>query len=63
MTWKGKHPHVTCVNESYETGIKVPKKVMADYVKMIHQAKGIEKWFVEINPEDCQQVLEMSMKV
>jgi len=63
MTWKGNHPHVTCVNESYETGIKVPKKVMAVYEKMIHRAKGIGKWFVEMNPEDCQQVLEMSMKV
>ncbi|MDY0406309.1 ISAzo13 family transposase [Virgibacillus sp. 179-BFC.A HS] len=63
MTWKGKHPRVTLVEEIYETGKKVGKKVMEEYEKMIDRLKGIEKWFVEIHPQKCKGALEMAMKV
>lgn len=61
MTWKGKHPCVTLVEEIYETGKKVPKKIMEELEKMIDRAKGIEKWFIEIDPQRCKEVLRMNV--
>lgn len=63
MTWKGKNPCVTLVEEIYETGKKVEKKIMEEYEKMIDRAKGIEKWFVEINPQKCKGALKMGIKI
>lgn len=63
MTLKGKNPCVTLVEKVYETGMKVEKKDMAEYEKMIDRAKGIGKWFVEINPDKCKRALQMGIKV
>jgi len=63
MTWKGRNPCVTLVEEIYETGKKVEKKIMMELEKMIDRTKGIEKWSVEIDPRKCKGVLEMGMKV
>lgn len=50
MTWKGKHPIVTLVTQAYESGVKLTKKVMATYEKMINRMSGLEDWFVDISP-------------
>lgn len=63
MTWKGKNPCVILVEQIYETGKKVEKKIMEEYEKMIDRAKGIENWFVEINPQKCKGALKIGMKV
>jgi len=63
MTWNGNKPCISFIDKIYETGIKVEKKIMAEYEKMIDRAKGIEKWFIEINPQKCQGVFQMDIKV
>lgn len=63
MTWKGKNPCVTLEEKAYETGKKVEKKEMELYEKMIDRLKGLEKWFVEINPNKCKEVFQMGIKV
>ncbi len=50
MTWKGKHPEVTLVTKIYEKGVKLTKKAMAEYEKVIKRLKSLEKWFVTIIP-------------
>jgi hypothetical protein len=50
MTWKGKHPVVTLVTQIYEKGVKLTKKGMAAYEKMINRMTGLEDYFVEIRP-------------
>ncbi|GGK00692.1 hypothetical protein GCM10007063_23740 [Lentibacillus kapialis] len=59
MTWKDENPCVSLAEKAYETGQKVEKKVMETYEKMIDRANGIEKWFVVINPNKCQEALQM----
>ena len=36
MTWKGKHPGVTLVTQIYETGVKLTRKAMVAYEKVIN---------------------------
>lgn len=50
MTWKGKHPIVTLVTQAYEKGVKLTKKAMEAYEKVINRMSGLEDYFVEINP-------------
>ena len=37
MTWKGKHPIVTIVSQTYPKGVKLTKKIMAGYEKVINR--------------------------
>ena len=50
MKWKGKHPTVTLVSKVYEIGVKLTKKAMAAYEKVIKRMSDLEDWFVEIKP-------------
>jgi len=50
MTWKGRHPVVTCVSKIYDKGVKLTKKAMAVCEKMIKRMPGLEDYFVEICP-------------
>jgi hypothetical protein len=50
MKWKGKHPFVSLVTKIYENGVKLTKKAMANYEKVIKRLEGLEDWFVEITP-------------
>jgi hypothetical protein len=50
MTWKGKHPVVVLVNKVYDKGVKLTKKAMAAYEKLIKRMPGLENYFVEIRP-------------
>ena len=63
MTWNGKNPSVTFTEKLYETGKKVAKEVMKLYETAIERAKGLEKWFVTLNPKKCKEVLAMEIKV
>lgn len=53
MTWKGKHPVVTLVSKIYEKGVKLKKKAMAAYEKLIKRMPGLEDYFVEITPSSA----------
>jgi hypothetical protein len=53
MTWKGKHPVVSLVNKIYEKGVKLTKKAMAAYEKLITRMPGLEDYFVEICPSSA----------
>lgn len=53
MTWKGKHPVVTLVSKIYEKGVKLKKKAMAEYEKLIKRMPGLEDYFVEITPSSA----------
>lgn len=50
MIWKDKNTCVSLAEKTYEAGIKVEKRVMESYEKIIERPKGIEKWFVENKP-------------
>lgn len=48
LTFKGKHPVVNLVNQTYSTGVKLTAKAMAELATRIIRLPGLEKWFVEI---------------
>jgi hypothetical protein len=57
MTWKGQHPIVELVTQTYQTGIKLTKTAMAEVEKQIQrltckQVNGeqlnLGKWFIDI---------------
>lgn len=50
MTYKGIHPVVQLVKGVYRTGVKLTKKAMRAYERMITRLPGLEKWFVDIPP-------------
>jgi DNA-binding protein Fis len=54
MKWKGKHPVISLVTKIYEKGVKLTKKAMASYEKVIKRLPGLEDWFVEIPPSEVE---------
>ena len=48
MTWKGKHPAVTLVEESYCKGVRLGAKEMRAMESEVIRLPSLEKWFVEI---------------
>ncbi len=50
MTYKGVHPVVQLLKGVYTTGVKLTKKAMQVYERMITRLPGLEKWFVDIPP-------------
>ena len=48
LTFKGNHPVVNLVTQTYETGVKLTQKAMSELEKRIKRLPGLEKWFVEI---------------
>jgi hypothetical protein len=63
MTWNGKNPSIILTEKLYETGKKVKKKIMKLYETALESAVGIEKWFVTLKPEKCEEVLGVEIKV
>lgn len=51
LGFKGKHPVVRLITETYQTGVKLTKKEMVKVEKHIKRLPGLEKWFVEIPPQ------------
>jgi hypothetical protein len=52
MTWKGRHPHVELITKTYQTGVRLSQKAMAALETLVHRLPGLEKWFVEIRPDN-----------
>ena len=50
MTWNGRHPVVQLVEKTYQTGIKLTQKAMAELEKRLERLPNLEKWFVRITP-------------
>ena len=57
MTWQGQHPVVQLVTQTYQTGVKLTKKAMAQVEAQIQRLTEFEregeqlnlgKWFVDI---------------
>ncbi len=48
MTWKGKHPLVTLVTTTYQTGVKLTKKAMKVVETQLQRLPPLGKWFVDI---------------
>jgi transposase/IS1 family transposase len=59
MTWKGKHPWVSIVDQIYEKGKKLSKKAMEAYESRIERDSEIGKWFVTLHPDKCKEILVM----
>lgn len=58
MTWKGHHPVVKLVTQTYQTGVKLTKQAMAEVENQIQRLSALEvkgellnlgKWFVNIS--------------
>ena len=57
MTWMGKHPVVTLVTKTYQTGVKLTQKAMAQVETQIERLThskleglpDLGKWFVDIS--------------
>jgi hypothetical protein len=50
MTYKGVSPIVQIVEKTYQTGVKLTQKVMAELEKRFERVSGLEKWFIRISP-------------
>lgn len=48
LEFKGKHPVVKLVTQTYQTGMKLTQKAMAKLEKQFQRLPGLEKWFVKI---------------
>lgn len=57
MTWKGLHPVVHLVTQTYQTGVKLTKQAMAQVENQIHRVTSLDgqgkqlnlgKWFIDI---------------
>ncbi len=50
MTWKGGRPVVALVQKTYEKGVELTKKAMAELEKRFERLPDLGKWFVKIVP-------------
>ncbi len=57
MTWKGQHPIVKLINQTYPIGVKLTKQAMAEVEKQVQRLTdlvtqgehlNLGKWFVDI---------------
>ena len=51
LCFKGKHPVVHLITETYQCGVKLTQKAMAQLETRIQRLPGLGKWFVEIPPQ------------
>ncbi len=49
MTWKGKHPVVSLMTNTYQTGVRLTKRAMVQVSMHIQRLQGLERWFVDIS--------------
>ncbi len=49
MTWKGKHPVVSLMTNTYQSGVRLTKRAMVQVETHIQRLQGLERWFVEIS--------------
>jgi len=50
MTWRGQHPVVQLVGKTYQTGVKLTEKAIAELEKRFERLPNLKKWFVRITP-------------
>ena len=50
MTWKGRHPVVQWITQTYQTGVRLTQKAMAHLEKRLVRLPHLPKWFVHIPP-------------
>lgn len=50
LLYKGKQPLVELIQKTYQSGVKLAKKLMTDLEKRFRRLPGLEKWFVQISP-------------
>lgn len=50
FTWRTRQPIVTFVERTYQTGVKLSQKAMAQLEQRFDRLEGLEKWFVTISP-------------
>lgn len=48
MTWKGKHPVVSLVTTTYQTGVTLTKEAMDLVENQMQRLPALRKWFVDI---------------
>ena len=48
MKWKGSHPTVKLITETYQTGVKLTKREMKEVENQIQRLPELGKWFVDI---------------
>ena len=48
MTYKGVHPQVTLVEDTYAKGVRLTKKQMKPYEACLERLTGLRKWFITI---------------
>jgi hypothetical protein len=48
MTWKGQHPVVKLVTQTYQTGVKLTKQAMAEVENQIQRLPELSKWFIDL---------------
>lgn len=48
MKWKGCHPTVKLITETYQTGVKLTKREMKEVENQIQRLPELGKWFVDI---------------
>jgi hypothetical protein len=52
MTWKGKHPIVKLITETYEKGVKLTKKAMEKIERLTESTNqdfpDLGQWFIDI---------------
>ena len=49
MTWRGKHPEVKLVSQTYQTGIKLTPNEMTQVESQIERFSELGRWFVDIS--------------
>lgn len=54
MTWKGQHPTVELITQTYQTGVRLSQAAMAALETQVRRLPGLNKWFVEIRPDDLR---------
>lgn len=49
MTCKGKHPVVSLLRNTYQTGVRLSKRAMVQVEMHLQRLQGLERWFVTIS--------------
>lgn len=48
MKWRGKRPIVKMIDGIYQTGVRLRKRTMKNFERLLSRTLGLEKWFVDI---------------
>ena len=57
MKWNNNYPAIHLIKNKYQTGVKLDKRTMDAYEKIIERDKELGKWFIEIKPEKCKKLI------